>query len=135
MILDENEIEWRKKMSMNSEMEELKLRGKLIEVKNKLYNEIDTVIWDKRKVYKDWEARFAAITDMLGKMHNEMSGLIVLSGLYSTTQEFAQKLLSPIVNRALEIAESLTKEVSNESSSNSDIKPDKPKRVRVKRGK
>lgn len=64
------------KQNYDEHIAELNLKSRLIEIKNKAYSEIDTLIWNKRKLFSDWKAQKEAINSALTKVMDEMSILI-----------------------------------------------------------
>lgn len=60
----------------NEKMEEMRLQGELLRIKNERYAELDKIIWDKRKEYNDWEERFEALREVFNIILTEMANLI-----------------------------------------------------------
>ncbi len=60
-------------MTHNEKMKEMGLQGELLRIKNEQYNEIDRLIWDKKKEFSDWESRFDAIHAAFKQMIMKMA--------------------------------------------------------------
>lgn len=70
-----------RKMSTKDQTRTLRLKGDLVTAKNRYYDEIAGIIWNKRGYYNSWQAQKAGIDECLNELRLKMQTLIDESGL------------------------------------------------------
>lgn len=74
-------VEKRKKPTMTEQAKDMRLKGELVSVKNRNYDILADIIWDKRKKYLTWNERRHALDEAINVMRRKIWETIEESGL------------------------------------------------------